>query len=573
MRNQAKRGASSLCIFIALLFLITPAVATAKTTSNPNHKGWSKTKSYLEQVDWKPIKSKCDKCQKITAQYNQTVQALLMHRYWVKQWSDSRAKQMVRDSPFSRGKGEIKPGETFLVAIQLELLEINQAELELHRKAVAALERQVAYLGQAIVDCEQTACKLEKTTKVKQIKLGEDVSKEDSQPDVDAILKKHNIEWNGPYTTRCKPCIDIVKQLNALPGWVVRADMQLQAAEITLKYAELIDKTNTVLGELDDRWHPNETDYSKLPAKVKRLKAELFALRKLFKDLLVQLDECERQYCVVKEVSDLNALTMPISTCPSPASHTAITVGANNEVGSSANFREKAKKKVAGLATKAITGLLGIGGGGGGKSEGPATYKDPVKNKQKLKVKNKAEKRDIRVGGTFTPDGLLISTDIKKAPGKGTFHTVYLENVRGWKLVPIRLLMYKIWADWKLSVSWTRDTYVDGELVKHEEGGWTESWRETIAEGQKIEYAEVPIWEQLGFTTAVSGARSLGTLFPVSPTMLAAEPINLVIHISDPKKDPVVTVPYVFQLSLDDKGEISVTQQEQTIAAAGTPCT
>ena len=133
--------------------------------------------------------------------------------------------------------------------------------------------------------------------------------------------------------------------------------------------------------------------------------------------------------------------------------------------------------------------------------------------------------------------------------------------------------MYKIWADWKLSVSWTRDTYVDGELIKHEEGGWTESWRETIAEGQKIEYAEVPIWEKLGFTTAVSGARSLGTLFPVSPSMLAAEPINLVIHISDPKKDPVVTVPYVFQLSLDDKGEISVTQQEQTIAAAGTPCT
>ena len=124
-------------------------------------------------------------------------------------------------------------------------------------------------------------------------------------------------------------------------------------------------------------------------------------------------------------------------------------------------------------------------------------------------------------------------------------------------------------------MSWTRDTYVDGELVKHEEGGWTESWRELIARGRYIEYAEVfdaPIWEQLGFNTAVSGARSLGTLFPITREMLARESYNLVIHVSDPKKDPVISYPYVFVLSLADNGDLVISPADTTLAHQGEPC-
>ena len=129
--------------------------------------------------------------------------------------------------------------------------------------------------------------------------------------------------------------------------------------------------------------HPDQNDYSELPKKVDAIKAELAGLRNLFQSLVKKLSECERQFCSAPG-DDPSA----ISTCPMPAAHEAISVGPNNDVGSSANFKEKAKKKAAGLATKAITGLLGIGGGGGGgKSEGPATYKDPVKNKQKIKVR------------------------------------------------------------------------------------------------------------------------------------------------------------------------------------------
>ena len=141
--------------------------------------------------------------------------------------------------------------------------------------------------------------------------------------------------------------------------------------------------------------------------------------------------------------------------------------------------------------------------------------------------------------------------------------------------MPISIYLFEIWGEWKLSVSWTRDTYVDGELVKHEEGGWTESWRELIARGEQINYVEVyerPLWEQLGFNTAVSGAKSLGTVFPISPEMLTIEPWYLYVHVTDPKKDPVITVPYKFELSIDPKGNVVATHVDPATAEEKDPC-
>ncbi|MEM7360084.1 MAG: hypothetical protein AAF431_13360 [Pseudomonadota bacterium] len=554
--------------------------ALGKTVPDPNHKGWTGKHPRSKQVQWKPIKTKCEKCVKITEQYNQTMQQLLMHRYWVNFWRKVEAnRQKGKADPFWPGKGDINEFEGKAVGANLELMDIQNAQLEMHKKAALALERQANYLAAAIKECELTACQVKKPSKIKANKIGGVKAAASDQPVVKDILKKYGIEWAGPYRTKCLPCQKITEQLNALPGWVVRADMNLQRMEAMLAHAEFIAKSNKIKLDFLKYTHPDKNDYSELPDKVKKLKDELSALKQLFGELLKQLADCEAKYCPDKKSDNVGlmpAAYQSLSTCPSPAANEAINVGANDDVGSSANFREKAKKKAAGLATKAITNLLGIGGGGGGKSEGPNTYKDPVKNKRKLKVRNKEQKRDIRVGGVFTPDGLLISSDIKKAPGKGTFQTIYLENPRGWRLLPIRLWMYEIWRDWKLSVSWTRDTYVDGQLVKHEEGGWTESWRELIARGEYVEYAEVPtlpLWEQLGFNTAVSGARSLGTLFEVSPEMLAYEPINLIIHVTDPKKDPVVTVPYVFQLALDNKGRVVVEQVEETTVANSPTCT
>ncbi|MEO0367796.1 MAG: hypothetical protein AAF197_03315 [Pseudomonadota bacterium] len=573
----------SLCLL--LIFAVSSYSVSAKTVSDPNHKGYHIKRGVLYPVTWKPIKSKCENCQKIAAQYNQTVQQLLTSRRWVAQWTLANdQREAGKFQPFWSGKGDITPTEADAISANLDLFDLQSKQRSLHSSSIEMLEQQVSYLAAVLRQCEQTACSDSKPTKTKQVKIGGDSPTAPFEPNIKDILKEHNIDWRGPYRTACAPCIPIVEQLNALPGWVVRADMQLRINELVLQHSRYVNQTKKIGVDLEGATlkyeHPDKTDYSNAEANVKQLQKELVSLKKLFTDLLKQLNECERKYC--PDVSEQNALlipggsTEPMSTCPSPAANTAITVGANSEVGTSADFKEKAKKKAAGLATKAITGLLGIGGGsGGGKSDGPVKYKDPIKDKNKVKVRNKEDKCDIRVGGVFTDQGLLISTDIKKAPNKGTFQEVYLQNSRGWRLIPIRLFLYEIWANWKLSVSWTRETYVDGELVSRETGGWTESWRELIARGSRIEYAEVPelpIWEQLGFNTAVSGARSVGTLFALTPKMLMNGPVNLVIHISDPKKDPVITYPYVFTVSLGEDGKVVITPTESTIAATGDPC-
>lgn len=568
-------------VLLSGLVFIEPAYA--KTVTDPNHKGWTGKHPRSKQVAWKPISAKCKNCSQMVAQYNDTMTQLLQSRYWNNFWRQvNKNREKGKKDPFWPGKGELSEFEGQAVGANLELMELQSTQLELHRNRIRMLEQQASYLRAAIIECEATACGKAKKPKIKDIKLGGETVKQPFQPDIAAILQQHGVNWVGPYQTNCAPCVPIVAQLNAVPGWITRAHFKLQNAQGQLAYKKLIDKSNKIKLEFLKYAHPDKNDYSRLEKKVATLKSELVALKRVFDKLLKDLAACEKKYCASKIDDEAEKVSLgadplisigPPDVCTSPAANQAISIGPNSEVGSSANFREKAKKKAAGVATKAITSLLGIGGGG--KSEGPATYKDPIKKKMKTRVRDKAAKRDFYSGGGFTPDGLLISSDIKKAPGKGTFHTIYLENARGWRLMPIALLMYEIWRDWKLSVSWTRDTYLDGELVKHEEGGWTESWRELIARGEEVVYGEVqmaPLWQQLGFNTAVSGARSLGTLFPITPEMLVSEPWNLVVHVSDPKKDPVVSVPYIFQLGLNDKGNLTTEQVENTVASERVDC-
>lgn len=568
-------------LFIGLSGLAITETAYAKSTSDPNHKGWSGKYPKLKQVDWKPIEAKCKHCTQMVAQYNNTVSQLLVSRYWVKYWrSVQEARESGKTLPFWSGKGDITSGESQAVSANLELFEHQKAQFNLYRQLVLVLEQQASYLRAVIIECELTACGKAKKPKIKDIKIGGDPVKVPWQPNIAEILTQYGVDWRGPYSTNCLPCKPIVIQLNAVPGWIVRAHMKLQLSEQKLKIAKLIKQSNAVSVGYLTYTHPDKTDYSNLQKEVDTYRAELKSLGALFKKLLNDLATCEAKYCALTEdekvsLGDNPAPLISLGTpdnCNSPAAHLPIIVGANEDVGSKANFKQKAKNKLAGGAASAVSKLIGLGGGGGGKSEGPVTYDDPVKKKQKTRVRDKKAKRDLLAGGVFIPQGLLISNDIKKAPGKGTFHTIYLENSAGWRLQPIALYMYEIWGNWKLSVSWTRDTYIDGEHVKHERGGWTESWRELIAQGEEVIYGEVPLWEQLGFTTAVSGAKSMGTLFPVTPQMLVDGSWNLVIHVSDPKKDPVVTVPYVFELSAGKKGSVVLEQVDQTSSTKKSAC-
>ncbi|GAA6136922.1 hypothetical protein NBRC116583_06690 [Arenicella sp. 4NH20-0111] len=581
MRRLLRLVLSISIVSLLLVGSLAADSAYAKTTSDPNHKGWVGKHPRSKIVQWKPIEAKCEKCTQMVAQYNQTMQQLLNSRYWVNFWiSVANNRNKGKKDPFWPGEGDISDFEGKAIGANLELFELQNAQLELHRGLVRTLERQASYLRGVIIECELTACGKAKKPKIKNNKIGGDSIDQPWQPDVSSILTQHDVAWKGPYTSYCLPCKPIITQLNAVPGWIVRAHMKLRILEAQLEYSRMIEKSNAVTLEFLQYTHPDKTNYTNLEAKVAKLKAELIALKKLFEQLLSELSACEQKYCKpetdrqISTTDDHLLIGLP-DVCTRPASNMSIIVGPNSEVGSKANFKDKAKKKLAGAAVGALAKLAGLGGGGSNGATGPTTYKDPVKRKYKTKLKSKKPKRELRTGGVFTPDGLLISSDIKKAPGKGTFQTVYLQNANGWRLAPIGIFMYEIWRDWKLSVSWTRDTFVDGDLVKHEEGGWTESWRELIARGEETIFGEVPeapLWEQLGFTTAVSGARSLGTLFPISPAMLRNQTWNLVIHVTDPKKDPVLTVPYVFELSVNPKGIVVAETVDNTRASRQSEC-
>lgn len=239
-----------------------------------------------------------------------------------------------------------------------------------------------------------------------------------------------------------------------------------------------------------------------------------------------------------------------------------MTVGPRSEVGSGA---ERAAKKAAGgflggLVSQATGGMLSTGGGG--EAEAPPVVENPVPetNRRIFKVNDDLE---IEVGMAWTKDGLLISHELVKSPDKGTFHAAAMQRPDCSWALPDDYMWYKLWLEWSLSVSWTRDHYVDGKHVKHEEGGWTESGTRDIASGVLGTSADapsaesklagaMPIWQRAGFSGATGGIQGMGTVYGLTPEDLEKtgmkNPVHFVLHIADPRVDPVRTIPLDFVL-------------------------
>lgn len=556
----------------------------AKTSSDPNHMGYRLNGDEPARVDWEPVESKCRSCQQLVAQYNDVMNRLFSLRlsranidnilkapeksffYWTKDKS--------RDLDPTTQEGA-KALSLFMNLID-KLKEIRK----LLDEQILAIEEQANYLQWAISECEREQCGTKDRLKFEEVLIGGENINGHYQPEFSQLFLNYDVDWNGPYTTNCLACADIVKKLNAMPGWLTRAHFKSAKAQ---GYIDFYHKLESLIGVF-----ARPEVLAKSEQELAEAKIEIEQLALYNKQLIGELKLCEAKFCPAQADDSPGASLPPdnsignnlkldsVIVCPIPDAMSPINVGANNDVGSDADFKEKAKKQVIGAAAGALASLVGLGGGGGDSgANGPPTYKDPVKKRDKTKVQSKKPKRRINVGAGFTPGGLIVSSEIDNAPGKGTFQTIFLQNPRGWRLMPISLYMYEIWGSWKLNVSWTKDTYVDGEHVAHEEGGWTESWTELIAQGEQTNYVEVqeaPLWEQLGFNTAVSGAKSLGTLFPVTREMLEHEAFDLFIHVTDPDKDPVTTIPYHFQLSLDDEGKVVTEYVEPTVEIKPDPC-
>ncbi len=118
--------------------------------------------------------------------------------------------------------------------------------------------------------------------------------------------------------------------------------------------------------------------------------------------------------------------------------------------------------------------------------------------------------------------------------------------------LPTRYLIFKLYRDWKLTVSWTEDHYVNGEHVYHDEGQEVTTGRDLLGTWSLFDGENASansVWAMLGFDTAAKGVRHLGAVYDLPPSAFPDDcQLRLVNHISEPDKEIVTTKPVVANL-------------------------
>jgi len=252
------------------------------------------------------------------------------------------------------------------------------------------------------------------------------------------------------------------------------------------------------------------------------------------------------------------------------------------DLGDAESFMGKMAGKVASAAVgKLIGGLLG---GGGGSSKKPRMAKDPIKKKYKQKITHPGGDARIRIGGQTYDNGLLISARVDKAAGKGTFHTMFLEQPDCSRIWPEQYAQYGLWGSWSLSVSVTRtsSSYRNGNLVDRStsHSGWSRSgdfdfsrgfslWDQLPGEEMRMildpdeayltqlrREIDQPAWQQMGFAKPVEGIRSAGGVFRLDPSEITAETLA-VIHITHVDNGRYRTVGFPLRMSAQKDGMLT----------------
>jgi len=242
------------------------------------------------------------------------------------------------------------------------------------------------------------------------------------------------------------------------------------------------------------------------------------------------------------------------------ASTDPLNIGSNFDVGSGAELGKRATSQAKSQALGSLLGgSTGGGFGTGGSSSGSSLFGSNNSSDTGPKTENDPTVGEFTSGSTggvdydlranIGPgDKLTVSLDLKNVPGDGTFHSQWLRDFKGKYHLPVKYIIITLYRDWKLTVRWTYDRYVDGEHVEHQEGGWSESGRDNLG-SIRLNFSgkdgqENAIWSRLGFGTAKKGVRHLVTEYDL-PSEVANGPcpVRLASHISLPDEDPVTTVP------------------------------
>jgi hypothetical protein len=218
-----------------------------------------------------------------------------------------------------------------------------------------------------------------------------------------------------------------------------------------------------------------------------------------------------------------------------------IKIGSNGKVGSGARAAKKLVSTLGGLAGGLLGG--GGGGGGGGGKGGPPLADCKIKDSEKTVFTDPETGISLRVAAKRAGDTLVVFADVAKSPDKGTFQSGWIETPEGDLQAPRRADICAMWGEWSLTVSWTRETYVDGNLVSRETGGYREGGRFSLPGLISTDDKPAGLWKQFGFSNAQAGAREVALSYAL-PRRQAGSPMNLLVHVTRPSRNPVDTKPF-----------------------------
>ena len=225
-----------------------------------------------------------------------------------------------------------------------------------------------------------------------------------------------------------------------------------------------------------------------------------------------------------------------------------ILVGDNDDVGSGSRRREQATSAATGLLRNA----LGLGGGNSRnrrRDTGPQEIRCRLNRRDLVSFDNQAGDTSISMLGQRGGDQLTVYVGVDDSPGSGTFQAAMLQNQFGQLLAPSDVQICDLYGEWRLSVSWTRTSYRNGRQTSRETGGWTETGLFGVP-GLGGESGDPPagLWSQLGFDNASHGARQVALTFDLSEAQLWQDGAVLLVHVTRPNDDPVMTTPFAMML-------------------------
>lgn len=489
---------------------------------------------------WQPYVTKCKPCENLVKEYNTGMTQLNELRSFLGLMKLD--KTLDGNAPTNRPSPNATEAEmATALAKSINRREITTEIIPEINATIKNLEQMLTYLRLQIAQCEKKNC------------TGSDIQITESSIKGAATLKPIALpfNWQGPYPPVCFNCAKLAAQLNGLP-----AIARYNARQIIIYNAKKLEITSRLksveygmIGVTDKKLIRQIRDG------IKKLNRELRDVERHLKTLLKDREK------IIKNFNDtLNEYNKCIKKCPVKKigyvfpnkNYVAMTIGPNDQYGSSAQaakeLRDRATGAVKGAATKALGSLLGFGGGGGGSS-GPKTDRDRSRG-DFVTIWNDETALDVRA--SWRDDQLIVSTEIKDTPGNGTFHAQWIEDIDGNVYLPTRYLIYKMYRDWKLTVSWTEDHYVNGEHVFHDEGQKISTGSDLLSTWSIFEGAEGienSIWGMLGFDTAAKGVSHLGAVYDLTPDAFSETvQMQLVNHISLPDNDPVTTIPVVGEL-------------------------